>query len=572
MADLKSTIINGKLRVTSDANVSGNLEGTTISENGTQLSNKYIQKSSTAGLVKNDGTIDTTTYSASSHTHTVFNNKIAVNPSDGSSFNEGVRINRSTNNWANVVIGGNSGSTEGTGSGVWLVGRRGQAGSKSGGIGDFTIEQNGSTGTGLTLYADGSKPRWNNNVLAYASDIPSVSNATITIKQTGISDQTFTLNGSATTITLADNNTTYTFAEGSTNKAFTVTPSGGSAQTVAIHGLGDASLKGVATAVTSGDSNLVTSGAVFTAIDNLPEPMVFKGTLGTGGTITTLPTAAAANEGFTYKVITAGTYASQAAKVGDVFVSNGSAWVIIPAGDTDSDTWRSIKVNGTEKLGSAISTGAVDFKNGTGITASYDSGIKYSLASAYGDTVNPYGSKTKNYVLAAPNGSNGTPSFRALVAADIPDLSSTYSVTGHTHSAANLISWSGLGTKNNGWNWGYLTTAHEFTQLLGWDEPGGGSVGIAAKGGQISIQVDGEIYVNEGNARLAHVGEAQPASDVSDWAKAASKPSYSASEVGALPSSTTIKAGSSGVDVVQTASWDSTTGTLTLTSTKLSLG
>ena len=41
MADLKSTIVNGKLRVTSDANVSGNLEGATISENGTQLSTKY---------------------------------------------------------------------------------------------------------------------------------------------------------------------------------------------------------------------------------------------------------------------------------------------------------------------------------------------------------------------------------------------------------------------------------------------------------------------------------------------------------------------------------------------------
>ena len=49
-----------------------------------------------------------------------------------------------------------------------------------------------------------------------------------------------------------------------------------------------------------------------------------------------------------------------------------------------------------------------------------------SLVDAYGDTKNPYGSKTANYVLAAPNGSAGAPSFRALVAADIPDLSSTY--------------------------------------------------------------------------------------------------------------------------------------------------
>lgn len=122
------------------------------------------------------------------------------------------------------------------------------------------------------------------------------------------------------------------------------------------------------TTVTQNSSNLITSGAVWTAIDNLPEPMIFKGTLGTGGTITSLPTASSANEGFTYKVITAGTYASQSAKVGDVFVSNGSAWVLIPAGDTDSDTWRAIKVNGTQLLGNGITTGAVNLKSGTNVT------------------------------------------------------------------------------------------------------------------------------------------------------------------------------------------------------------
>ena len=132
--------------------------------------------------------------------------------------------------------------------------------------------------------------------------------------------------------------------------------------------LGTAASRGVSTTVTQGSTNLVTSGAVWTAIDNLPEPMVFKGTLGTGGTITTLPAASSSNEGYTYKVITAGTYASQAAKVGDVFVSNGTSWVLIPAGDTDSDTWRNIKVDGTELLGTGISTGAVNFKAGNNVT------------------------------------------------------------------------------------------------------------------------------------------------------------------------------------------------------------
>jgi len=68
-------------------------------------------------------------------------------------------------------------------------------------------------------------------------------------------------------------------------------------------------------------------------IDALPLPMVFKGTLGTGGTINTLPTASSENEGYVYIVITDGTYAGQSAKAGDTFVSDGSTWVIIPSAD-----------------------------------------------------------------------------------------------------------------------------------------------------------------------------------------------------------------------------------------------
>lgn len=50
-----------------------------------------------------------------------------------------------------------------------------------------------------------------------------------------------------------------------------------------------------------------------------------------------------------------------------------------------------------------------------------------SLADGYGDTKNPYGTKTANYVLAGPTSGNAaTPSFRALDTADIPDLGSTY--------------------------------------------------------------------------------------------------------------------------------------------------
>ena len=57
-----------------------------------------------------------------------------------------------------------------------------------------------------------------------------------------------------------DKDTTYTFAEGTTNGAFTVTPSGGEAQTISIHGLGSAAYKAVGSA--NGVASLGSDGKV----------------------------------------------------------------------------------------------------------------------------------------------------------------------------------------------------------------------------------------------------------------------------------------------------------------------
>ncbi|MES2651261.1 MAG: hypothetical protein V4663_05945 [Bacteroidota bacterium] len=48
--------------------------------------------------------------------------------------------------------------------------------------------------------------------------------------------------------------------------------------------------------------------------------------------------------------------------------------------------------------------------------------------------------QTAKTVFAAPNALNGTPSFRLLVASDLPDLSALYSGTAHTHTFASLTS------------------------------------------------------------------------------------------------------------------------------------
>lgn len=78
-------------------------------------------------------------------------------------------------------------------------------------------------------------------------------------------------------------------------------------------------------------------------VDNLPSPMVYKGTLGTGGTISALPVDGSANIGDTYKVITAGTYAGVQADIGDLFICHtktlsANTWDHIPSGDDAPQT------------------------------------------------------------------------------------------------------------------------------------------------------------------------------------------------------------------------------------------
>lgn len=230
-------------------------------------------------------------------------------------------------------------------------------------------------------------------------------------------------------------------------------------------GLGASAYVDYDTEVTQNSAKLITSGAVYNAIDNLPEPMIMKGTLGTNGTITSLPTASASNEGFTYKVITAGTYASQAAKVGDVFVSckpvgaSAYEWILIPAGDTDSDTWRNIKVNGTQLLGTAISSGAVNFKNGGNITLT-GSGNDITLGVASGYAI-PTTAKQSNWDTAYGWGNHANAGY--ALASNLGTASthahSDYVTAISWDSTNNKLAWSKGGTAQTAITIGYATNA-----------------------------------------------------------------------------------------------------------------
>lgn len=140
----------------------------------------------------------------------------------------------------------------------------------------------------------------------------------------------------------------------------------------------------------------------------------------TGGSIAGITDLAVADGG-------TGASTASAARVNLLpsYASNATKVLKVNAGATDVE-WGEISSGGVTSVtaGTGLNGGTI---TSTGTIA---------LATAYGDTVNPYAAKTANYVLAAPNGSSGTPTFRALVAADIPTLNQN--TTGNAATATAL--------------------------------------------------------------------------------------------------------------------------------------
>jgi hypothetical protein len=109
--------------------------------------------------------------------------------------------------------------------------------------------------------------------------------------------------------------------------------------------------------------------------------------------------------------------------------------------------------SGSISISATGSGGTVTGVTGTSpVVSSGGAAPAISLASGYGDTQNPYASKTANFVLAAPSGSAGVPSFRALVAADIPTLNQNTNGTAGGLSSTLVVGSGGTGqtTYTNG--------------------------------------------------------------------------------------------------------------------------
>ena len=87
-------------------------------------------------------------------------------------------------------------------------------------------------------------------------------------------------------------------------------------------------------------TQIATTAFVQTAISGVSGAMYFKGTIGIGGTAGTYLPTTGVKVGDTYKIVTPGTYASQVAKVGDLFIATATTptWAYVPSGDETAVT------------------------------------------------------------------------------------------------------------------------------------------------------------------------------------------------------------------------------------------
>lgn len=235
------------------------------------------------------------------------------------------------------------------------------------------------------------------NDLSNKPTIPTVNNGTLTIQKNGNDVATFGANQSTAAtanITVPTKVSELTNDSGFTTNTGTITKVQANGTDVASSGTANipaasTSAYGVtklSDSVSSTSTSLAaTANAVKTVNDKivaLGSPMHFKGSLGTNGTITDLPTASTSTIGDTYKVITAGTYASTAAKVGDVFTCNDTpAWVLIPSGDEPSGTVTSVTLKATSPI--AIDSTSAITSSGTRTLSHANSG---ATAGSYGDS------------------------------------------------------------------------------------------------------------------------------------------------------------------------------------------
>lgn len=163
-------------------------------------------------------------------------------------------------------------------------------------------------------------------------------------------------------------------------------------------------------------TSLANAELAFNEVDNVL--YYGKGTGGAGGSATTVE----AIGGIGAFMDLAGTQTITGAKTFSGTVALGSSATATTPTTGDNTT----KVATTAFVQSALSGSGLGTVTSVALTAPSFISVSGSPITSAGTIALSLASQTSNQVFAAPNGSNGTPTFRSLVAADIPSLTSTY--------------------------------------------------------------------------------------------------------------------------------------------------
>lgn len=203
---------------------------------------------------------------------------------------------------------------------------------------------------------------------------PGTLNTTATTAQSTSSSEA--LSGSISLHKIAKTGT-YSDLIGTPNLA-TVATSGSYTDLSGTPTLGTAASLDITNEYSATGTNPITGTGVAAALATLPTPMQFKGTVGSSGTIewSALPTAAAGNTGYVYKVISDHSTAP-ICKNGDTIVSNGSSWVVIPSGDEPSGTVTNVATGSGLTGGPITGSGTISHADTSSQASSTNSGRTY---------------------------------------------------------------------------------------------------------------------------------------------------------------------------------------------------
>lgn len=105
---------------------------------------------------------------------------------------------------------------------------------------------------------------------------------------------------------------------------------------------------------------------------------------------------------------------------------------------TDKSKLDGIASGATANTGTVTSVGGTGTVSGLSLSGTVTTSGNLTLSGTLSVTPSNFASQTANYILAAPNGAAGVPTFRALVAADIPTLNQ------NTTGSAGSVAWSGV--------------------------------------------------------------------------------------------------------------------------------